>query len=249
MRTPSSTHVQTEGRVEATGEAEVKSPALSPRLRKINLTAHVASSVGWLGAVVGFLVLSVVGLTSQEPQVVRSCYVAMNIVGWSVNVPLSFAALLTGLAQSLGTHWGLFRHYWVLIKLTLTLAATALLLLHQFTAVEEAAHRVSEAGAITVPMVGRLGTQLVVDAGLAILILLVNTVLSVFKPWGRTPYGRRKLELAGPATSPTMGAADGSRLPLGLNVFLAIVLAFLLTVVIVHLARRRVWAHTATERP
>ena len=115
---------------------------MSQGLRKAMLTAHVVLSVGWLGAVVAFLVLSIAGLRSHDADMVRSAYLAMNLLGEFIIVPLSFAALLTGLVQSLGTQWGLFRHYWVLVKLTLTFGATALLLLHQFTAVAEAMRRV-----------------------------------------------------------------------------------------------------------
>lgn len=43
---------------------------MTPRLRKVALTAHVASSVGWLGAVVVFLAIAVVGVTSDDPQYV-----------------------------------------------------------------------------------------------------------------------------------------------------------------------------------
>jgi hypothetical protein len=43
---------------------------MTPGLRKFALTAHVASSVGSLGAVAGFLVLAVAGLTSKDSQVV-----------------------------------------------------------------------------------------------------------------------------------------------------------------------------------
>lgn len=46
-----------------------------------------------------------------------------------VIVPLSLAALLTGIIQSVGTPWGLFRHYWVLIKLLLTSLASVVLVL------------------------------------------------------------------------------------------------------------------------
>jgi hypothetical protein len=104
-------------------------------LQKVNLTAHVTCSVGWLGAVASFLVLSIAGLTSQSTEIVRGAYLAMNLIGQFIIVPLSLAALLTGLVQSLGSHWGLFRHYWVVVKFTLTIGATLLLLLHQFTAV------------------------------------------------------------------------------------------------------------------
>ena len=78
--------------------------AMRPRLRRFVLTAHVISSVGWLGAVAVFLGLSVVGLTSQDAQVVRAVHLAMEPAGWMVLVPLSLASLLTGLVQSLGTN-------------------------------------------------------------------------------------------------------------------------------------------------
>src|SRR5438876_2092814 len=98
--------------------------------RKLALTTHITSSVGWLGSVAAFLALAIAGLTSHDPQMVRAAYLAMHLTTWFVIVPLSFAALLTGIVQSLGTTWGLFRHYWVATKLLLTVIATMLLLLH-----------------------------------------------------------------------------------------------------------------------
>jgi len=103
---------------------------LTSGLRKLALTVHVTSSVGWLGAVAAFLALSIAGVTSQDAQMVRSAYLAMNLIAWFVIVPLCFASLLTGLVSSLGTPWGLFRHYWVLMKLLITLPATLVLLVH-----------------------------------------------------------------------------------------------------------------------
>jgi hypothetical protein len=226
---------------------------MTPALHKLNLTAHVAFSVGWLGAVASFLALSIVGLTSKDAEVVRGAYVAMNLIGQFIIVPLSLAALLTGLVQSLGTQWGLFRHYWVLVKFTLTIGATILLLLHQFTAVAGAARRVSEAAAGTVPEVGRLGAQLVGDAGLAVLVLLVNTTLSVYKPWGRTRYGRRKQQqeqtLGGaPISTPaalsyTENKAAAPGLPLGFKIFLAVVGVIAAVFVVVHLTGGGLGSH------
>ena len=94
------------------------------RLRKLALTAHITFSVGWLGAVVAYLALAIVGLTSRDAQIVRAAYLSMELIGWFVIVPFSLAALLTGLVQSLGTQWGLFRHYWILVKFLLTTGAT-----------------------------------------------------------------------------------------------------------------------------
>jgi hypothetical protein len=100
------------------------------RLRKFALTVHVSSSVGWLGAVGSFLALAIAGLISQDAQFVRAGYLAMEFTTWFVIVPLSLASLLSGLVQGLGTPWGLFRHYWVLAKLLLTVLATIILLVH-----------------------------------------------------------------------------------------------------------------------
>ena len=76
---------------------------MTPSLRKLALTAHVTSSVGWLGAVAAFLALAIAGLTSRDPQMVRAAYLAMELTGWFVIVPLSLASPLTGLVQSLCT--------------------------------------------------------------------------------------------------------------------------------------------------
>jgi len=79
-------------------------------------TAHVTLSAGWLGAVVAYLALAIAGLTSHDAGMVHAAYLAMNLIGQLIIVPLSLAALLTGLVQSLATEWGLFRHYWIVVK-------------------------------------------------------------------------------------------------------------------------------------
>ena len=103
---------------------------MTPGLRKFALTTHVTSSVGWLGAVGAFLALAIAGVGSEDAQIVRAAYVAMHLTTWFVIVPLCLAALLTGIVQSLGTTWGLFRHYWVVTNLLLTVLATVILLVH-----------------------------------------------------------------------------------------------------------------------
>ena len=101
---------------------------MSPRIRKFALTAHITSSVGWIGAVVAYLALVVATQTSQDTHMVRAAFIAMEPIIRFALVPLAFASLLTGLIMSLGTPWGLFRHYWVLAKLLLTVLATLVLL-------------------------------------------------------------------------------------------------------------------------
>lgn len=165
---------------------------LPPRFRKFALTAHVTSSVGWLGAVGAFLALAIAGLTSGNPDLVRAAYLAMELTGWYVIVPLSLAALVSGLIQGFGTEWGLFRHYWVIVKLVITVLATILLLVHM-RPIGHLASVVAERTLAGGELEG-LRIQLIADAGAAVVALLVATVLSIYKPRGLTRYGWRKLE-------------------------------------------------------
>ena len=63
----------------------------------------------------------------------RSAYLSMEVIGWFVVVPFGLATLAAGLVESLGTPWGLFRHWWVLVKFLLTTGATIVLLRHMST--------------------------------------------------------------------------------------------------------------------
>ncbi len=150
---------------------------MKPSLRKFALTAHIILSVGWLGAVVAYLALAVAGLTSHNTQTVRAAYLAMDVIGWFVIVPFSLAALAAGLVESLGTPWGLFRHWWVLAKFLLTTGATTVLLLHIPTVTRMA--RVAADMVLSASDFRALRIQLVTHAAGGLLVLLAATVLSV----------------------------------------------------------------------
>jgi hypothetical protein len=163
---------------------------MAPGLRKFALVAHVISSVGLLGAIAGFLALAVAGLTSHNDQMVRAAYLAMDLIARFVIVTLAFASLLTGLIQSVGTRWGLFRHYWVLAKLSLTVIATIVLLV-KMELIGSAARLSAEATLCRADL-RAAGIQLVIHASGGLLVLLVPVVLSIYKPPGMTRYGWRK---------------------------------------------------------
>lgn len=160
---------------------------MTPWLRKFVLTTHITASVGWLGVVFGFLALAVAGLVSPEAQTVRATYLVMELLGWYALVPLSLASLLTGIVQSLGTKWGLFRHYWVLFKLFINVIATVVLFMYMQTL----SYLADMVAGTTLPS-DALRLSPVLHASAALLLLLVATVLSVYKPRGLTPYGWRK---------------------------------------------------------
>jgi hypothetical protein len=170
---------------------------MAPGLRKLVLTVHLTFSLGWIGAVVAYLVLGVSARNSQDAQAARADWIAMELVGSSAIVPLALGSLLTGLVMSLGTSWGLFRYYWVLITLALTVFATVVLLLHMPT-VRSLALMAREADGATLSLLG--GDLL--HPGVGLLVLLVISVLNVYKPRGLTAYGWRKQRERGKAAPP-----------------------------------------------
>jgi hypothetical protein len=182
---------------------------MTPAVRKLALTAHVASSVGWLGAAAGFLALAAASVTTQDAQVVRGFYLAMWVVGWRVIIPLCLASLLTGLVMSLTTRWGLFRHYWVTVKFLLTVLSALILL--GFT------QTLGQMGALAADSSAGVGALRdlpqgpVLHSGGGLLILLINTTLSVYKPWWRTPYGQRKQREEGAGAATDTAASAGKR--------------------------------------
>jgi len=167
---------------------------MPPSLRKFALTVHVTCSLGWVGAAFAYLALGITAGSSDDPLVIRTSWLAMDLVGWYVIVPLAIASLLTGIVMSLGTRWGLLRHYWVLIALVLTFLAVIVLLLHMpaVSATADAARYADDA------RLQALGGD-VVHPGLGILVLLTVAVLNVYKPRGVTSYGRRSSSGEAPA--------------------------------------------------
>jgi DMSO/TMAO reductase YedYZ heme-binding membrane subunit len=162
---------------------------MAPRLRKFALAAHIALSVGWIGTVAGYIALDVAAATSQDAGTLRACYLAMGLIAWYVIVPLALASLLSGLVMSLGTKWGLFRNYWTLISLLLTIVATVVLLVETQTISYFAT--IAADPATSGDDLRSLGSTLIHSVG-GTVVLLVILFLNVYKPRGMTRYGWRK---------------------------------------------------------
>jgi len=217
---------------------------VTPRLRKVSLTAHISASVAWLGAVAAFLVLNIAGLASRDVETVRGAYFAMNLIGRFVIFPLSLTALATGFVQALGTEWGLFRHFWILAKLMLTLFST-IVLMAKIPLMGRATRLAAD---MTLPRADlRLaGMQLLIHSAGGLLVLLTITTLSVFKPWGRTRYGQREQHqdrheklAATPLSTPTLPGAENEMTANGssmaLKIFFSVIGVIVVALIVLHL--------------
>lgn len=162
---------------------------MPPALRKLGLAVHIVMSVGWMGAVAAFAAVAFVGRASTDATALAGVGDALAVIGWAAVVPLALASVVSGIVQSLGTNWGLFRHYWVIFKLVATLVATLLLMLHMLPTMELAS--AARSGALPVARLVGLRQQLAFDAGAGLLVLLAISALSFYKPRGMTPWGWR----------------------------------------------------------
>jgi hypothetical protein len=174
---------------------------MGPRLRKTVLVTHVATSVGWFGALAAYLALDIATASGSDITTVRSAYVAMGLLVRYAIVPLALASVLVGIINALGTPWGLFRHYWVLVKLVLTLVASGVLLIK----VQDVDYLARLAQSITDP---RQLTDTLPHSMGGMIILGTTLILSVFKPRGVTRYGWRKQR---EAARSSRGLSQGER--------------------------------------
>jgi hypothetical protein len=211
---------------------------MTPALRRFTFATHITSSVGWVGAALAFLALAVIGFTTDDPMKARGAYLLMAPAAWFVLVPLAHASLLSGIVLSLGTTWGLFRYYWVVLKLGITVFATVILLIYMGTFRQMAG--VAADPVVDLAMVRNASP--IVHAILALVLLVVATVLGVYKPFGMTAYGERRFEEQRravsaliPASAGTARALDTGVTPAWIYVVGAVALAFALLVVILHL--------------
>ena len=175
---------------------------MSPAWRKLVLTSHVLTSVGWLGAILVFLALGITATFSSDTGTVQAVYLVLEPAGWAALVPLAVASLVTGLIESLGTVWGLFRHYWVIFKLIINLAAVGVLLLYMQTLAILADVAASTTLASDDEALLR-GPSVTLHSALALALLVIAAILAVYKPRGMTSFGhRRQARPSEPTTGP-----------------------------------------------
>ncbi|MGH2742049.1 MAG: DUF2269 family protein [Thermoleophilaceae bacterium] len=162
---------------------------LSPRARRTLLSAHILVSVGLFGDVAGFLAVAIRAAGTEDPEVARASYDILAMFSTFFGIPLSLAALLTGIGLGLGTKWGVLRYPWTTAKLALLVTV---ILMGAFVLGPSVEQMRDGSGGVE----GRI----LVGAGWDLVALTAATVLAVFKPGrargsegGRMPIQREVL--------------------------------------------------------
>lgn len=153
---------------------------IPPTARKALLTLHLVTSLGWLGADLTLLTLGVAAQRGADPAVV---YPVAALIGTVLFAPLSVLVWLIGVASALLTPWGLLRYRWVLFKLVITTVMVGLVL---FLLTPNLRH----AGALGAALPARDRADLVIAPAVSTSLMIIATVLSTYKPWGRRPAAR-----------------------------------------------------------
>lgn len=160
---------------------------LGRRARQGVLVAHVAAAGAWLGidVVLGLLVFA--DAVVEDPDLVAAGYRVLPLLFWPLIVAGGLA-LLTGLVLGMATPWGVVRHWWVAIKLGITVLLLTLVALALRPGLDEAAAQGRRVAAGLPPTrdLGSLAFPPLVSATL----LLVAVTLSVVKPRARIRSGR-----------------------------------------------------------
>jgi hypothetical protein len=178
--------------ISAQGSAGIKkqNKQLPRKVRRVWLTVHVVSSVGWLGIELAMLALCLTGMATDHPASMRGMYAAAAVLADTMLMPAALLMVVSGVTLGIGTKWGLAKYHWVFAKIVIS----ALLLVASVFTLNDNLQTVADlAGS------GQLdGADAVSLAGMMSVIALLGlaaTVFSILKPWGRIDWRRIRAAL------------------------------------------------------
>jgi hypothetical protein len=151
--------------------------------RRAVLTVHIVGAGAWIGmdVVLGVLVFTARLTTSTRTEAL--CYQALELFAVWPLLTAGLVTLASGIVLGLGTNYGLVRYWWVAIKLALNVLLVTLVAFALRPGLSEAA-TYGDALAAGTPTDAAVG-DLVFPPIVSSTALVVATILSVFKPWGR----------------------------------------------------------------
>jgi hypothetical protein len=161
----------------------VRGAVTGPRLRlrrrahKVALVLHILGSGAWFGIAVAVAACGLAATATSDPALPHALYRVMETAPW-LSIPVGLSAIGTGVLLGVGTTFGLVRNWWVVAKIAIAVAVVVT----DAVLVGHVAHHAVVTGQAESPLYGATIAHVVV--------LAVATVLSVFKPRGRTPWRR-----------------------------------------------------------
>jgi uncharacterized membrane protein len=152
---------------------------LGKNTRKVWLVVHIVSAGAWIGMDLVMGVLVFAAMVTGDPATAALCYQVLAVFAVWPMLTMGVTCLISGIVLGIGSKYGLVRYWWVAVKLALNVVLCVLVLFALRSGVQEAA----EYGRT---MTGPAPDGMVFPPIVSTVSLLFATVISVFKPWGRT---------------------------------------------------------------
>ena len=168
--------------------AESKPKLFGKRARKWTLWVHVLSSCMWLGSAVAMMVLVFArGSTPTTGPELHAFCLAVKLIDDYVIIGSCGLAAVSGLLLSWKTPWGLFRYWWVAVKLgvTVSLLCVGASVIGPWINETEALVRSQGWAARGLPRYHRVERGVGLLGSVQIVILGFILYASIFKPWGK----------------------------------------------------------------
>jgi uncharacterized membrane protein len=167
-------------------------------MRTFVLLAHILSAVSWIGVDLVMGVLSLRGLTTDDPQTLATAYGALALFCVPLLLTLGLLTLTTGVVLGLGTRFGLARYWWVVTKLVITVVLCVLVLVLLRPTLVEAGTQTALVDGTLPERLTDVRRDMIFPPIVSTSALLFASWLSVYKPLGVTPRGRRFLRVRSP---------------------------------------------------
>lgn len=167
------------------------------RSSRLLLMVHLLATVGLFGADLVLVTLGFSAVVGADPS---SVYPAAQLVASAVVAPLALISLASGVVLARLSGWGLFRYWWVSIKLGVTLLLTIVV----FTVLVPRLGSAAAAASAHASSDAVQRVPLALAPALATLFVVLNVALAVYKP--RWRVRRSQQQVAATSISHPTGA-------------------------------------------
>ena len=168
------------------GQTETRRNKLSIPQKRWLLAVHILGMAAWLGGGLCCLALSLIALTTSNPQLFNATYVFIDTLNHTLLRAGAIVSLLSGILLAVLTQWGLLRFYWLNVKEIISLLCVVVDLI----AIRWNEHILSLTGSQGFQALSDssyLSNRTLLFAGILLQIVSLSAiiVISIFKPWGQ----------------------------------------------------------------
>jgi uncharacterized membrane protein len=172
---------------ESNRKAPTEKKSTSPTVRKSLKFLHIVFSMSWFGGSLSLLVLLFFIPRPDSATALVLQHITFNRVATTIVATASVLSLITGLLLCWKSNWGFFRHWWVIVKLFVTIVVIAFCIIVSGPAAEELIELSRTLGMEALHNEFYLNKKILIAIVQPTIsaLLIFFAYLSVFKPWSK----------------------------------------------------------------